>query len=1025
MLAPPLPPAPAATREPAASDALAPLVGRESELALLDRFLAGEGGPAAAARVLLLAGEPGMGKTRLLQAAAQQAIAHGWCVLVGGCQRRGGEDPYAPLLAALARQIGLRPPEQLDAALPGCAWLVRLLPELTDVLEPLPAAAIVPEQERRLIHAAVARLLTNVAGPAGTLLILDDLQWAGPDALDLVNTLARTSGMLRIVGAYRDTEVRPADPLGVLLADLAQARLVRQHSLGPLTAAAAAGLLDDLLVDVAEADRGRVEGVLQRAGGTPFFLVSYAQAVRQGSVEGVPWDLAQGVLQRVAMLPAAGQAVLRAAAVVGRRASRVLLAAVVGQQEEAMLVGLEAACEARLLMEEGDDAYAFAHDLIREVVEAELGAARRAMLHRRVAEAMEGDPGGAAPELLAFHYDRGGTWDKAVRYLELAGDHAWGQRAHGAAEGHYREALARLDSLGRVQDAVRVREKLGEVFRRIGRYEAAIGMLEQAAASYGVAGDLEGLVRVTTAMGGAHSARGTTLRGIALITPLLERLERSGASPPSLAPLYEALGHLLFTAGRYDAALAAGERAAGLARACGDDRTLALAQEHQINSLQVLGRLGEALRLGQEVLPLAERVGDLECLSRAHSNLAFIHVLRADFASGRSSVDLARAQAEQLGNPGRLAFALALRSWLAVLSGDWTSARADLDQATAVGSQADLAWFSAYLPIFLARLSLAEGAWDAAAAQAQDALALSEGSGDLQGLRWASGVLAELDILKGRAEAARARLVPLLDRPGLEECDVTSLLPVLAWAHLELGQVDEAAETVEHSLRRARPEAMRLVLVEALRVQALIALRRERWEEATRSLEEGLELARGMPYPYAEARLLQVSSELHAQRGAQEAARDQLEAARAIFARLGARLDLARVAQTLETLSQNYGPGQSETVVSDAQWALVQAVLPPPARMGRRRADGRRTLEAILYQRRTGCAWAALPAVFGDEATAHRRWREWQGAGLWERIAAIMGTVPAPPEEPSGPQARGLTACTAAPLQHPAGRRDY
>jgi len=69
-------------------------------------------------------------------------------------------------------------------------------------------------------------------------------------------------------------------------------------------------------------------------------------------------------------------------------------------------------------------------------------------------------------------------------------------------------------------------------------------------------------------------------------------------------------------------------------------------------------------------------------------------------------------------------------------------------------------------------------------------------------------------------------------------------------------------------------------------------------------------------------------------------------------------------------------------------------VLPPPARTGRRRADDRRTLEAILYQRRTGCAWAALPAAYGDEATAHRRLRQWQAAGRWERIAALAQEPP-------------------------------
>jgi hypothetical protein len=266
--------------------------------------------------------------------------------------------------------------------------------------------------------------------------------------------------------------------------------------------------------------------------------------------------------------------------------------------------------------------------------------------------------------------------------------------------------------------------------------------------------------------------------------------------------------------------------------------------------------------------------------------------------------------------------------------------------------------------------------------------------------------MAEIDLLEGRAAAATARLAPLLDRSGLQECDVTRLLPVLAWAHLELDQVEQAAATVEQALSRARPEAMRLVLVEALRVQALIALRRERWEVAADSLEEGLELARGMPYPYAEARLLQVYGALHAQTG-EPAARACLEAARAIFARLGARTDTERVERAVVALSQKQATG--EVGLTDAQWAQIAALLPPRRQgRGRPRADDRRTLEAILYVKRTSCAWAELPAAYGDEATAHRRWQEWQAAGLWERITAIVPATPAAEEGPTpaaGPRA--------------------
>src|SRR5581483_1541531 len=102
-------------------------------------------------------------------------------------------------------------------------------------------------------------------------------------ALHLLAALLRTTETVGVVGAYRDTEVRPTDPLGVLVADLAQARMMRQLALGPLAPEEAADLLNDLLIDMADQDRDLVQGALQRAGGTPFYLISYAQALRQGS----------------------------------------------------------------------------------------------------------------------------------------------------------------------------------------------------------------------------------------------------------------------------------------------------------------------------------------------------------------------------------------------------------------------------------------------------------------------------------------------------------------------------------------------------------------------------------------------------------------------------------------------------------------------------------------------------------------------------------------------------------------------
>jgi len=169
----------------------------------------------------------------------------------------------------------------------GCAWLVRLLPELTDgPIEPLPAWTLPPEQERRLMVEAVLRWLANVAGPAGTLLVLDDPQCANPDALDLLTVLARSASEvpLRLLGAYRHTEVGPRDPLSVMLADLAQAGLATQHTL-PLTPQETGQLLAGLLADLAGAE----PELQQRVGGVPFCLVSCARALRAGAGAAIPW----------------------------------------------------------------------------------------------------------------------------------------------------------------------------------------------------------------------------------------------------------------------------------------------------------------------------------------------------------------------------------------------------------------------------------------------------------------------------------------------------------------------------------------------------------------------------------------------------------------------------------------------------------------------------------------------------------------------------------------------------------------
>jgi tetratricopeptide (TPR) repeat protein len=830
----------------------------------------------------------------------------------GLSQRQGGQAPYARLLEAVERALRQQSPTQVRATLRGCAWLVRLLPELADgPIEPLPTWTLPPDQERRLVFTAVERLLANVSGPAGTLLLLDDLQWAGADALELLSTLVRSAPeiSLRVVGAYRDTEVRAPDPLSVTVADLAQAGLAAYHRLAPLLPEEAGQLLDALLEDLEPGERATLgRQVAQRVGGVPFFLISCARGLRAGEVVGghtadLPWDVEQSIRQRVANLPGEAQALLGVAAVAGRVASRCLLLVVAEQAEHVVLDGLDAACHAQLLEGTGTDGYRFVHDVIREVVETDLGAARRAALHRRMALALEQRSGARPIEALAFHWTRSGEDERAVPYLEQAGDRARLQRAHAAAEGSYRQLLGCLDRLGRTEEAAPVYEQLGGVLTTLSRYEESLAVLGRALETYRATDAWERVAQVTAQMGRLHAEIGTPEQGIELIQPLVARLAAQGPSP-GLAALYLALAYLFDRTGRYIQEVEAAERAAAVACALQDDRLLAVAEGARGEALECMGRIVEGLQVMHDALRLREATGelvspsDIELLTR----MAYASLESGHFADGPLFLGRALSVSERLGDPRYIAWSLMHGSCCRGITGDWERARADIERALAIDGQLGSASKSAWVLTVRGRLHLMEGAWEDATRELEEAIVIAERGSDQQILRACHGELAEIEIATGRPVAACTRLPPLLAHPGLERQHAVYVLPRLARAYLELGETSRAGELMMQSVEFVRTTGDVLALADILWAQALVATRQGCWAEADGVLEESLRLTRSIPNPYMEARTLQVAGQLHRQRGEPQQARERLEAALAIFRRLGARKDVEQTEQLLTAL---------------------------------------------------------------------------------------------------------------------------
>ncbi|MDE2572388.1 MAG: AAA family ATPase [bacterium] len=356
-----------------------PLAGRQSELARIERHL-----QARQEAGLLLAGEPGIGKTRLLDEAAARAASR-FLVLQGASQRLLAPPPYEPILGALEQFISGRPPQaRVRAALRGNPWLARLLPELAPLCPP-ELSALPDQDERRLTFHALADFLVEIAAPRGVLLLLDDLQWACADAFELLETVLRAR-RIAVIGAYRTNELRTAPALTAFLSGAGSRRLIATQAVGPLPAAASAELADRLLGGATEhVEPSRRQELLRRAGGVPFFLQSCAATLRAGSSE-LPWELCQSIRQRVSELSVLAQALLALVAIAGPGATTGLLRQASRLPEGQLSSAIAEASDAKLLRATREG-YRFVHPVIGEVIEADLSQMRRGALRQRVAMA--------------------------------------------------------------------------------------------------------------------------------------------------------------------------------------------------------------------------------------------------------------------------------------------------------------------------------------------------------------------------------------------------------------------------------------------------------------------------------------------------------------------------------------------------------------------------------------------------------------------------------------------------------------
>ncbi|WP_198048950.1 BTAD domain-containing putative transcriptional regulator [Mycobacterium triplex] len=425
-----------------------PFVGRGHEL---ERLLAvWQTALAGGAPTVLIAGEPGVGKTRLAGEWSQRAYAQGAVVLYGRCDEDLGA-PYQPFAEALRSLVPCMGADRVRG-LRGVEALLPLVPGLTDVVPDLAHRSHPdPETERYALFDAVVALLEIASKSAPVLLILDDLHWAAKPTLLLLRHLLRFGDHARvqIVGTYRSTDLDRSHPLAAMLADLHRDGTANRLSLSGLDE-------DDVTAYVAEAgydDEELAHALASVTGGNPFFLI---EALRHVDESGGVWDqstLPQGVREavsrRLSRLPTETNKALAAAAVVGSRFALELVERVVGSD---LVDAFDEACQAGIVIEEPGGNYRFNHAIVRQSLLAELASVRRMRLHQRIAATLETLPG-ADDELLAelaHHYYEcawAGNAAKAVFYCRRAADQAMARLAYEGAADLYRHALHSLEEL--------------------------------------------------------------------------------------------------------------------------------------------------------------------------------------------------------------------------------------------------------------------------------------------------------------------------------------------------------------------------------------------------------------------------------------------------------------------------------------------------------------------------------------------------------------------------------------------------
>lgn len=902
-----------------------PFVGRQAELETL-RACVGRG------RLALLTGEAGIGKTRIAEELALAAEVGGAIVHWGRCWEGDGAPAFWPWVQILRSHLR-DGDDRAGVVRPGrvSAHLAALVPEIgapTPATPPSPD----PSHARFQLFDAITDFLREIAERRPLVVILEDLHWADPPSLMLLQYLAReiANAPILVVATYRTAG---DETLAGSVAELARHRHCVQLAIG--------GLDDDEVRTCVERVLGTapptlVGALVRRTAGNPLFLGELVRLLARApgdlladpSALPIPDGVRDAVGRRLRGLAAPCGEILRVAAVVGDELSLVTLRAVAVVPPDDLLATLGEALAAGVLREEPakPGRYRFAHALIRETLYDDLPLATRVALHTRVGEALETCYGTATDQHageLARHFLAAAADDegrRGIAYAVRAGNHATRVLAHEQAVAHYRAALAALQTWRPADErgATNILLALGEAQVRAGEPKAAEAtFLDVAAAARRL--DLPEL------LGRAALGLGQVERFLDRLGDVLdEALANVGPADSALrARLLSRRAVALYWSQPEDRKRTLSDEAVAMARRLDDTPTLAYVLSSRIASLSGPDDVEQRLATAVEMTELGDRCGDRELAMVGRGWSLADRLALAEIDRVRQDIEAFTRLAHELRHPYFLWWAAALGTMHAILSGRLADAERTAHEALALGQRAVTADAT---QVFAGHLYALRIEQQRLGELEPIIRSIVEQFPDVAGTR---GALALLCAEEGRPEHAARELALLAERDFADlprNPEWLSSIAILAQTSALLPNAPHAARLYE----LLRPYGTRIIVsgLGALCSGAvahflgLLASRLERWQDAEAHLDEALRLHTTIGAPGWAAYTLYESAAL-ALRRADKGDRARAEICRQQAGRTADVLGMPRLQAKLAALDGN-APATSVSVPAAALGAAAR-----------------------------------------------------------------------------------------------------